>query len=81
MWFRRAAELGHSDGQFRLGIMHVIGAGVPQDLVAAHMWLNLAGAQGNVTARERRDAIAVSMSRTQIMEAQRAAREWRKANR
>ena len=81
VWFRRAAEQGHSDGQFRLGIMHVTGDGVPQDDVAAHMWLNLAGAQGHVAAREQRDAMAASMTRAQIIEAQRVAREWRDTGR
>ncbi|MFN2150265.1 MAG: SEL1-like repeat protein, partial [Anaerolineales bacterium] len=32
--------------QYNLGLMYSKGRGVPQDYVKAHMWLNLAAAQG-----------------------------------
>ena len=34
------------------------GKGVPQDFVWAHMWLNLAAAQGTDLAKEGRDEVA-----------------------
>jgi hypothetical protein len=56
--------------------MYANGQGVPQDYVAAHMWLNLAAAQGNANASESRDIVANRMTPEQIAEAQRLAREW-----
>src|SRR5665213_2707286 len=45
--------------------------------VMAHMWFNLAGAQGDKRAAEARDAVAKKMTPDQIAEAQRMAREWK----
>ena len=38
--------------------MYRNGKGVPQDFVWAHMWLNLAAAQGTDLAKEGRDEVA-----------------------
>ena len=60
--------------------MYERGFGVPQDNVSAHMWFNLAAAQATGEQREqiaeRRDKIAETMTREDISEAQRRAREW-----
>ena len=45
-------------GSATSGVMYLNGRGVPQDDVTAHMWLNLAGAQGLEEAREIRDRLA-----------------------
>ena len=45
-WYRRAAGQGHEVAQGFLGRMYTNGEGVPQDLVLAHMWYNIAGANG-----------------------------------
>ena len=50
--------------------------GVPQDYVRAHMWYNLAAAQGDENGRKYRDDVAAIMTPEQIAEAQRLAREW-----
>ena len=50
-WFRKAAEQGHPDAQYALGLMyryHV--AGMPQDMVIAYMLWNLAAANGHKNA-------------------------------
>ena len=60
--------------------MYHQGQGVPQDYVQAHMWLNLASANGSAHAVEVRDTVARSMTPDQIAEAQRLAREWRPKN-
>ena len=39
-WYRRAAEQGNVAAQYTLGNMYYNGAGVPQDYVQSHMWLN-----------------------------------------
>jgi TPR repeat protein len=76
-WFRKAADQGNADAQFNLGLMYYRGEGVPQDHVAAHMWFNLAASRGQPNAGSNRDTAASKMTREQIAEAQRLAREWR----
>ena len=63
------------DGQGALGSMYYTGRGVHQDYVLAHMWFNLSAARGG--SPERRDSILHQMTREQIAEAQRFAREWK----
>jgi TPR repeat protein len=50
--------------------------GVPLNVVLAHMWFNLAAAQGSADAANFRDEIAADMSPEQVAEAQRLAKEW-----
>ena len=61
LW-RPLAEQGDSQAQMILGIMHDDGYGVDRDVVGAHMWHNLAGANGNEKARRLRDTLARNMS-------------------
>ncbi len=74
--FSALAEQGDPDAQSILAYMYGRGEGVPQDYVAAHMWSNLAGAQGNIGAVVVRDSVAEEMTAAQIAQAQRLAREW-----
>ena len=61
--------------QFRLAEIYSEGKGVPRDLLAAHVWANLAAAQGHREALILRDIVAAKMSPEQIIEAQRQARQ------
>jgi len=70
------AEQGYSMAQHNLGLMYDIGEGVPQDNVMAHMFTNLAAANGNDSAAKSRDRVAKRMSSLEIAEAQKLAREW-----
>src|SRR3546814_9427410 len=72
----RAALAGRVDAQYELGLIYSTGHGASPDYVAAHMWLNIASAKGNAAARRLRAELAGDMSRAQIAEAQRRAREW-----
>jgi TPR repeat protein len=49
-WFRKAAEQGHPQSQCKLGVMHVEGRGVPQDIQAGLDWLRQAAIQGDAEA-------------------------------
>src|SRR4029077_12512676 len=83
-WYRKAADQGFAEAQSNLGAMYAKGQGVPQDYVEAYKWFDLAAARfaasdaalrdGVVSDRER---IAAGMTRAQIAEAQRLAREWK----
>lgn len=75
--YQRDAEAGADEAQYRLGLIYSTGQqGVPMDYVMAHMWLNVAAMNGNQAARELRKEIAYDMSREEIAEAQRLARQW-----
>ena len=80
-WYRKAAEQGLAIAQDFLGTMYMDGLGIPQDDVLAHMWLNLAASKFSGEDRdnvgEQRDSLAKKMSREEIAEAQRLAREWK----
>jgi uncharacterized protein len=67
---------GTPDALFELGLMHCAGRDGALDLVNAHKWFNLAAMRGNEDAKRYRMEISREMSRTQIAEAQRLAREW-----
>lgn len=67
---------GTADTLFELGMMHCAGREAELDLVAAHKWFNLAALRGNAEARRYRMEIALEMTKAQIAEAQRQAREW-----
>ena len=56
--------------------MYILGRGVQKDYVQAHMWLNIA-AVGIPKWAELRESVEKLMTRAQIAEAQRLAREWK----
>ena len=51
----------------------------PVDMVAAHKWFNIAALRGHKDAARLRREIAEQMSDAEIGRAQRAARDWLKA--
>jgi hypothetical protein len=53
--------------------MYVKGYGVAQNYVTAHMWFNLAAANGEVAAIKGRDDLAKLMTPQQIAQAQQLA--------
>ncbi len=79
-WLGPPAQAGEPESQFLLGFMYFEGKGLPQDNVHGYKWVNLAAAQGLEEAREYRDSIAREMTREQIAEGQRVAREWWEAH-
>jgi len=76
-WYSKGAEQGYSESMAMLGNLYVVGRGVPQDYLLAHMWFNLAAARLVLNADKARDELARIMTPAQIAEAQRLAREWK----
>ena len=83
-WYRLAADQGEARAQFNLGVAYAEGQGVEQDYITAYMWFNLAAprfppseADRRRAAINNRDLTASRMSREQVVEAQRLAREWK----
>ena len=60
--------------QYNLGWMYANGEGVLQDNVTAHMWFNIAGANGAEDGRDNREKIERKMTPADISEAQKRAR-------
>ncbi len=81
-WYSKSADQGHANAQYDLGVMYYFGVGVPKDYVLAYMWANLAATNCSGKVRklsvELLNDVGVSMTREQIAEAQRLAREWGK---
>jgi TPR repeat protein len=80
-YFSELADQGDPDGQFHLGSMFYRGEAVPQDFVLAHSWINLATSRASGDAANRskrlRERVAEEMTREQIAEAQKRARQWK----
>ena len=73
-WYRLAADQGHAGAQHNLGVMYANGEGVLQDNVTAHMWFNIASANGAEDGRDNREKIERKMTPADISEAQKRAR-------
>ncbi len=67
------APLGNADAQFYLGKMYGEGKGTLQRNTHAHMWFNLASANGHGEAATERDALTEKMTPTAIEKAQELA--------
>jgi TPR repeat protein len=59
-----------------MGLMYATGRGCPVDLVSAHKWLNIAAIKGSDRAAELRADLVPTMTKMQLAEALRAARDW-----
>jgi TPR repeat protein len=59
-----------------LGLMYSTGRSVEPDLVEAHKWFNIAALRGCSEAVALRSEVAREMSRADIADAQRRARDW-----
>ena len=67
---------GDSDNLYKLGLIYSTGQGGAVDYVQAHMWFNLAASRGSDAAKECRRELADMMSRDDVAQAQKRAREW-----
>ena len=76
-WFRKAAEQNVADAQYNLGVCYDSGEGVAKDEVEAYKWWLLAAGQGNDDAKYNMTIVENKMSREQIAEGQRLARDFK----
>ena len=82
-WLNEWQHKGNVFAQEKLGWKYILGEGVPQDDVLAHMWLNIAinndfspGRKIAIQQRiQQRDAIARRMTAEQIAKAHELARK------
>ena len=83
-WLRPAAENGIAKAQYFLGTLYALGGGgLRRDLVESHKWTNLAASHAEGEAQKRyataRLEITKELTRAQLVEAQKRAREWQDA--
>ena len=71
-----AAAAGDGEACHALGVAYSTAPREARDLVEAHKWFNLGALYGHQEAGWSRADIAAEMSRGEIAEAQRRAREW-----
>jgi S1-C subfamily serine protease len=76
-WVRKAAEQNDARAQFNLGVSYTKGEGVPKDYVEGYKWVVLAAAQGIEGAKTAINILENEMSREQIAEGQKLARNFK----
>jgi tRNA A-37 threonylcarbamoyl transferase component Bud32 len=69
--YRRAANEGSTEAQFRLGEMFATGKGVNQSNFQAYVWFSLAASAGHAGARARRDQVIINLQPAEIQQADR----------
>jgi TPR repeat protein len=72
-WFRKAADFGSPEAQYRLALNYFHGAGVPKSVNQAYAWFDVAAAQGHLLAVNARESLATRMTRTEVEAGERLA--------
>lgn len=67
-----------ADELFERGRKYAAGRDVEPDMIEAHKWFNLSAMRGNAEAKTYRMELAREMTRREVAQAQREAREWLK---
>ena len=75
--YRNAAEQNDSKSQYNLGYCYAEGQGVAKDYVEGYKWFLLAAGQGNESARTNSTILEHKMTREQMAEGQRLARNFK----
>ena len=75
--FRKAAEQNVADAQYILGVCYDSGEGVAKDEIEAYKWWLLAAGHGNDDAKYNMTIVENKMTREQIAEGQRLARDFK----
>jgi TPR repeat protein len=71
-----AGAVAEADILFELGMMYATGRDCELDVVAAHQWFNIAAIKGSNRAAELRAELSSAMTKPEIAQALRQAREW-----
>src|SRR5439155_1122252 len=76
-WYRKAAEQNNAPAQYDLGVCYYYGQGVAKDYVEGYKWWLLAAAQGDEDAKNAVSILENKVSREQIAEGQKLARNFK----
>jgi TPR repeat protein len=74
-WYRKAAERGNQDAQYRLAAAYFNGDGVPTEDATAYFWLKLSQMHDGL------DAVGDLLSPEQRTEVEQRCREWVESHR
>lgn len=74
-WFRKAAEQGHAEAQYKLGNCYFRGIGVADDDVAAYAWHSVAAASGYEKARNMLGVTKSMLTASELEKGEAMARE------
>ncbi|MBF0213105.1 MAG: sel1 repeat family protein [Magnetococcales bacterium] len=74
--FERLAQHNDPQAQINLACMLRDGQGVATDLVAAHMWLELASREGDVIATREQEQLRPRLSPEQLTQSRQMAASW-----
>jgi|SRR5208282_252611 len=74
---RPLANQGDGMAETIVGMMYYFNYGVPLDYVSAHMWFNLGAAHGNSLGGFMLKEVTGKMTRGEIAQAEKLAREWK----
>lgn len=72
-WFRKAADQGSREAQYRLAVNCEKGDGEPKDAVEAYAWFSVASERGHRLALNGREHLTHLLSRNEIEEGNRKA--------
>jgi len=75
--YRLSAEQGNKVAQNYLGVMYVLGHGVSENYVLAHMWFNFSASLGLKEGAENKKRIETKMTSMQIEKAKQMAKSWK----
>lgn len=78
-YFRRAAEQGNLEAQYRLGLLYLGEPGVPRNVVQAWLFLSLASEQYEEAARAG-DVLELEMKAADVRQAQKLLETWQKGH-
>ena len=76
-WFRKAAEQNDAGAQYNLSAFYINGYGVAKNYAEGYKWVLLAGAQGDEDAKGAIPRLENGMTREQIAEGQKLARNFK----
>ena len=76
-WYRKAAEQNFAQAQISLALSYALGQGVEKDYVESYKWTLLAASQGDKDAKQTMTILENNMSREQIAEGQKVARNFK----
>ncbi len=74
--FGTMGSTAQADILFEMGLMYATGRDCEADAVAAHKWFNIAAIKGSARAAELRSELSATMTKQEIVQALRDAREW-----
>lgn len=74
--FGTMGTTAQADILFELGMMYATGRDCEVDIVAAHKWFNIAAIKGSERAASLRIELSETMTKAEIAQALRDAREW-----